>query len=479
MTDDLTYLSASELAELIHNRRLSPVELMRSTLTRIERAQPVLNAFITVCSEQALAGAREAEAALTRGEWQGPLHGIPFSVKDLVNTKGVRTTYGSRIFEHHVPSADHAVVARLKAAGAILIGKTTTPEFGQKGLTDAPLFGRTRNAWSAHRTCGGSSGGAAVAVAAGLGPIAVATDGGGSTRIPAAANGVVGIKQSWGVVPHDSAEDAFGDISYITPMTRTVMDTALMLDAMAGPHPNDPRTLNRVREVYVQAAKAQGDLAGLKVGWRRHLGNRVVAADVLSACWNAVKALGELGAEVFEMPDDFENAEELWLVVNGSLRLAQHGEQLDKYRSIMDPALVAQLDRAGRHSAQELYRAIFLRTNLYRQVQSWFERADVVVTPTLARTALPVEHQFFDIVEIDGQAVDTLRRAWYPYTLPFNMTGHPALSIPCGWDRDGLPIGLQLIGRLGADGVLLRAAALFEQAHPWSGRRPSLPELAA
>ena len=479
MTDDLTYLSASELAELIRGRRLSPVELMRSTLARIERAQPVLNAFITVCSEEALARARDAEAALTRGEVRGPLHGIPFSVKDLVNTKGVRTTYGSRIFENHIPSVDHITVARLKAAGAILVGKTTTPEFGQKGLTDAPLFGRTRNAWSADRTCGGSSGGAAVAVAAGLGPIAVATDGGGSTRIPAAANGVVGIKQSWGVVPHDTAEDAFGDISYITPMTRTVMDTALMLDAMAGPHPNDPRTLNRVREDYVQAAKGEGDLTGLKLGWRPYLGNRVLAAEVLSACSNAVKALSDLGAEVFEMPDDFENAEELWLVVNGSLRLAQHGEQLEKHRDVMDPALVAQLDRAGRHSAQELYRAIFLRTKLYRQVQSWFERADIVVTPTLARTALPIEHQFFDIVEIDGQPVDTLRRAWYPYTLPYNMTGHPAMSIPCGWDKAGLPIGLQLIGRLGADGVLLRAAALVERARPWSGRRPNLPELAA
>ena len=177
------------------------------------------------------------------------------------------------------------------------------------------------------------------------------------------------------------------------------------------------------------------------------------------------------------MPDDFENAEELWLVVNGSLRLAQHGEQLEKHRNVMDPALVAQLDRAGRHSAQELYRAIFLRTKLYRQVQSWFERADIVVTPTLARTALPIEHQFFDIVEIDGQPVDTLRRAWYPYTLPYNMTGHPAMSIPCGWDKAGLPIGLQLIGRLGADGVLLRAAALFERARPWGSRRPHLPEL--
>jgi aspartyl-tRNA(Asn)/glutamyl-tRNA(Gln) amidotransferase subunit A len=477
--EDLSYTSAADLSALIRTRQLSPVEIVRSTLARVERAQPVLNSFITVCAEEALAAARDAESAAVRGALLGPLHGVPFSVKDLVNTKGVRTTYGSKIFENHGPAVDAASVARLKAAGAILIGKTTTPEFGQKGLTDAPLFGRTRNAWHADRTCGGSSGGAAVAVAAGLGPIAVATDGGGSTRIPAACNGVVGFKQSLGVVPHDTADDAFSDISYITPMTRTVLDTALMLDAMAGPHLNDPRTINRVREAYAQAAQAEGDLAGLKVAWRPFLGNDVVAAEVLSACVNAVKVFGELGAELLEMPDDFENAEELWLIVNGTYRLAQYGHHLEKHRDRMDPALVAQLERASRYSAQELYRAIFLRTKMYRHVQGWFERADIVVTPTLARTALPIEHQFFDLVEIDGKPVDTMRRAWYPYTLPFNMTGNPAMSVPCGWDTAGLPIGLQLIGRLGADAMLLRAAALFEQARPWNQRRPSLPELNA
>jgi len=474
---ELIYASAAELATLIRSRQLSPVEIMRGILTRIERAQPVLNAFITVCAEDALARSREAESAVMRGDSLGPLHGVPFSVKDLVNTQGVRTTYGSKIFEQNIPTVDAVSVARLKAAGAILIGKTTTPEFGQKGLTDAPLFGRTRNAWRADRTCGGSSGGAAVAVAAGLGPLAVATDGGGSTRIPAACNGVVGFKQSLGVVPHDSANDAFGNISYITPMTRTVMDTGLMLDAMTGPHPNDPHTMHRPREAYALAARPDGNLAGVKVAWRPFLGNKVAAAEVLSACANAVKVFGDFGAEVTEMQDDFENAEELWLTVNGSYRLAQYGHHLEQHRDRMDPALVGQLDRAGRYSAQELYRAIFLRTKMYRYVQGWFERADIVVTPTLSRTALPIEHQFVDVVAIDGNPVDTMRRAWYPYTLPFNMTGNPAISIPCGWDKDGLPIGLQLIGRLGADSTLLHAAALFEQARSWSQRRPDLSEL--
>lgn len=477
--DDLAYLPASALADLIRRRELSPVDLVQSVLARIERSQPVLNAFITVCAEAALNAAREAERAIMREGPRTPLHGIPFSVKDLVNTRGVRTTYGSLIFEHHIPSADAVAVARLKAAGAILVGKTTTPEFGQKGLTEAPLFGKTRNAWHPARTSGGSSGGAAVAVAAGLGPLAVATDGGGSTRIPAACNGVVGFKQSLGVVPSDSAQDGFGNISYITPMTRTVADTALMLDAMAGPDPRDPLSMNRIKPNFVEALETRSAVRPLQIAWRPYLGNTVVASDVLRLCRTAVDALADLGAKVFEVPDDFEIAEPLWLTVNGSYRLAQFGHHLKEHRARMDPTLVAQLERAAVYSAQELYQAIFLRTRMYRQVQNWFETADVVITPTLSRTALPIEHDFFAPIEIEGKPVDTMRRAWYPYTLPFNMTGNPAISIPCGWDADGLPVGLQLIGRIGEDAGLLCLAAAFEVARPWAHVQPSLSQLDA
>ena len=476
---DLAYLSAAELAQRIARREISPLELVHSTLARVERSQPILNAFITICAEEALRTARDAETAVMRGRPLGPLHGVPFSVKDLIDTRGVRTTYGSVIFEHHVPAADAVAVARLKAAGAILIGKTTTPEFGQKGLTEAPLFGRTRNAWRPDRTCGGSSGGAAVAVAAGLGPIAVASDGGGSTRIPAACNGVVGFKQSLGVVPVDGAQDAFGNISYVTPMTRTVMDTALMLEAIAGPHPSDPHSLNRVKQDFVGAASGRAGAGGLKIAWRPLLGNKEVSAEVLDLCAEAVSVFAELGADVFEMPDAFEPAEPLWLVVNGSYRLAQYGHHLKDHRDRMDPTLVAQLERASGYSAEELYRAIFLRTRMYRQVQSWFEQADLVVTPTLSRTALPLDQDFFAPIEIDGKPIDTMRRAWYPYTLPFNMTGNPAVSLPCGWASDGLPAGLQLIARIGEDALLLRAAAAFEKARPWAHRRPPLPVLDA
>ena len=229
MSDDLTRLPASDLHARIAAKDVSPVELTKAVLERAEKLQPVLNCFITIAGEQALAAAMLAEQAVMDGKPLGVLHGIPFAAKDLVNTAGVRTTFGSLLYENNVPKEDAVAAARMKSAGAILFGKTTTPEYGHKALTDAPLFGRTRNAWSAERTSGGSSGGAAVAVAAGIGPIGIATDGGGSTRIPAAANGMVGLKQSNGVIPHSQVADAFGNYTYVTPMTRTVMDAALML----------------------------------------------------------------------------------------------------------------------------------------------------------------------------------------------------------------------------------------------------------
>ncbi|WP_207539913.1 amidase [Sabulicella rubraurantiaca] len=474
---DLAWLSAAELAAQIRAKRVSPVEAMRATLERAERSQPVLNAFVTLCADQAMADAREAEAKVARGEELPPLHGVPLSVKDLIPTKGVRTTWGSRIFADHVPQHDPVVITRLRKAGAILFGKTTTPEFGQQCLTQSPLFGRTRNAWSAERTSGGSSGGAAVAVAAGIGPLGVGTDGGGSTRIPAACNGMVGFKQGLGVVPQEWAQDGFGNISYVTPMTRTVMDTALMLDAMAGPVPADPLTVGRPQPSFTAAARAEGDLKALRVAWVPRLGNDKVAAEVLRLCGEAMGTLAELGAAVEETVPSFTNPEAVWFVVNGSYRMAQFGHHIAQHREIMCPTFVRQMDRVASYSAQELYRGIFQRTELYREVQSWFDQADIVAMPTLSRTALPIDQDFFGPIEIDGEQVPNLRAAWYPYTMPFNLTGNPAVSLPCGFAADGLPVGLQLIARPGEDAVLLRVAALFEAARPWASARPVLPEL--
>lgn len=473
MTDaDIAFRPATDLAAAIRARRLSPVEVTRATLERIEASQPVLNAFITVASDQAMAQARAAEAAVQRGDPLGPLHGVPVAVKDLVPTAGIRTTWGSLIFRDHIPDTDACVIARLKRAGAIIVGKTTTPEFGQQCLTQAPLFGRTRNAWRADRAAGGSSGGSAVAVAAGLVPLAVATDGGGSTRIPAACNGVVGFKQGLGVVPQEYAQDGFGNISYITPMTRTVADTALMLQAMAGPDARDPLTVGRPQPDFLAAVRDTGDLRGLRVAWRPRLGNTAVAASVLGACQDAVAALAGLGARVDELTEPFANPEAIWFVNNGAYRMAQFGHHLRQHRAIMCPTFVRQMDRVASYSAAELYAAIFERTKLYRQVQGWFDRADIVAMPTLSRSAVPIEQDFFGPIAIDNQSVENIRAAWYPYTMPFNLTGNPAISLPCGFDEAGMPLAIQLVARPGEDAALLRIAAAFEQARPWGARRP-------
>ncbi|MEJ0070272.1 MAG: amidase [Pseudomonadota bacterium] len=472
---DAAFTPAAELAARIRRKELSPVELMRDTLARIDVLQPVLNCFITVCADQALEVAHTAEQAVMRGDVLGPLHGVPFSVKDLVNTAGVRTTFGSHVFEHNVPVADAVSVARLKDAGAILVGKTTTPEFGHKPFTDAPLFGRTRNAWSAERTSGGSSGGAAVAVAAGLGPLAVATDGGGSTRIPASCNGVVGFKQTLGLVPHDQTPDGFGNQAFITPMTRTVMDTALMLAAMAGPDRADPHSIGLAKADYVAAARPEGDLKGIRIAWRPRLGNLAIDREVLALCEAAVARLAALGAVVEPVADDFGNTEPTWLVLTHSFWNGRFGPYLAQHGNRMTPSLVRQIENGARYSAADLQQAMFARTAIYRQIQTWFDGYDLLVTPTLTRTALPIDGDLFEPIEIEGKKIDTARKAWYPYTHPFNLSGNPAVTLPCGFARDGLPVGFQIIGRLTEDATVLRAAALFEAAQPWADRRPTLP----
>jgi aspartyl-tRNA(Asn)/glutamyl-tRNA(Gln) amidotransferase subunit A len=474
---DLAYTSAAELAAAIREKRMSATEIMRATLARAEQANAALNCFITICGKEALRKAADADAAVARGETLGPLHGVPFHVKDLVNTRGVRTTFASHMYEHNVPAADSVSVARLKQAGAVLMGKTTTPEFGHMPYTEAPLFGRTRNAWAADRTSGGSSGGAAVALAAGVCPIGIGTDAGGSTRIPAAANGVVGFKQSAGVVPHDMAPDVFANFSSINPMARTVMDTALMLEAMAGEHPSDPYSYGAPSTGFVAAARPEGSLAGMRVAWRPMMANTVIDSQVLDLTERAAMALGELGASVEPMDDDLEPVEPIWFAYASAIWNARFRDLLPQWGNRLSLTLIRQMELGKDTTGEAVGRALLDRTQLFRKVQGWFDHYDVIVTPTLARTAIPIEERLFEPVEIEGVKTGTVRQSWYPYTHPFNLTGHPAMTLPCGFHSDGLPVGLQLVGRRSEDARLLRVAALFEQARPWSGRRPQIEGL--
>jgi aspartyl-tRNA(Asn)/glutamyl-tRNA(Gln) amidotransferase subunit A len=472
VSDDLCFLSAVELRSRIAGRELSPVEVTRAVLNRIDRLQPELNCFITICAEEALGASREAEQAVMRGGELGLLHGVPYTVKDLVDTRGVRTTFGSLLLRDNVPSEDAVAVARLRRHGAILVGKTTTPEFGAKGLTDAPLFGRTRNAWSARHSCGGSSGGAAVSVATGLAPIAVATDGGGSTRIPAACNGVTGLKQSNGVIPHSQAPDAFGNYTYVTPMTRTVMDTALMLQAMAGPHESDPWSIGLPIPDYLAAAGLEGDLRGRRVLCCAAPSGRPIAKAVKAAFDGALQRLADLGAALEEMPGEGFDIEPLWRVINHTTWRSRFAEMVAQSSDLMSPSLVRQVNSAAHITGIEYQSAMFARAALFRRVQSLFHRGDFLATPTLLRPALPIEQDLFDPIEIDGVMVADLRSSWFPWTMPFNLTGHPAISVNCGFSPEGLPIGLQLVGRFRGETSLLRAAALFEASSDLTGRWP-------
>jgi aspartyl-tRNA(Asn)/glutamyl-tRNA(Gln) amidotransferase subunit A len=474
MTDELCRLPASILREQIAAKEISPVELMKAVLTRAEKLQPVLNCFITLIPERAMTAAKRAEDEVMQGKPLGLLHGIPYAAKDLVNTAGVRTTFGSLLHEDNVPKEDAVATARMKQAGAILFGKTTTPEFGHKALTDGPLFGRTRNAWNADRTSAGSSGGAAVAVAAGIGPIGVATDGGGSTRIPAAANGMVGLKQSNGVIPHSQVADLFGNYTYVTPMTRTVMDTALMLQAMAGPHPSDPWSIGTAPQDYLAAAKPDGDLQGKRILYSATLGNRFVAKDVRTAFEAALGKLKDAGAELVELTGELPDMEPVWRVINHTTWRARFSDMILRDGNRMTPSLVRQVAMAEEWSGADYQRAMFQRADLFRMVQKWFDGADYLVTPTLSRTALPIDQDLFEPIVIDGVEAGELRRNWFPYTMPFNITGHPAITVNCGFGGDGLPIGLQIVGRFRDEGSILRAAAIYEASESWRERWPEL-----
>ena len=474
MSEDLCRLSAATLRDKIGKKEVSPVELMTAVLARAEKLQPVLNCFITLVPEMAMAEARKAEDDVMKGEALGLLHGIPFAAKDLVNTAGVRTTFGALAHENNVPKEDAVAAARMKAVGAILFGKTTTPEFGHKALTDAPLFGRTRNAWSAERTSGGSSGGAAVAVASGIGPIGIATDGGGSTRIPAAANGMVGLKQSNGVIPHSQVADAFGNYTYVTPMTRTVEDTGLMLWAMAGPHPSDPWSIDVQPKDYITAAKPHGDLKGKRILYSATLGARFVAKDVRSSFEQALGKLRDLGAELVELTEALPDMESIWKVINHTTWRARFGDMIMREDNKVTPSLVRQVAQAEQWSGADYQRAMFQRTDLFRLIQRWFADADYLVTPTLTRTALPIDQDLFEPIRIDGIEVGELRRNWFPYTMPFNINGHPAITVCRGYCEEGLPIGLQIDGRFRAVVSVLRAAALYVACESWLDRWPEL-----
>jgi len=464
---ELCFTPATELARAVREKRLSPVEITEAVLARIEALNPRLNAFCTLTAEPALAAARAAEQAVAAGKPLGPLHGVPYSVKDLVITKGVRTMRGSKIYEHWVPEEDTPAVGRLRAAGGILLGKTTSPEFGWKGVTDSPVTGVTRNPWNLDKTPGGSSGGASAQVAAGLGPLAIGTDGGGSIRIPAAFAGIFGIKASYGRVPTYPASN-HDMLSHMGPMTRTVSDAALMLSVMAGPHDADRFSLEAPPADYEHLLDR--GVQRLRVAWSADLGYARVHPQVAALCERAARGFEGLGAHVDALDPGFGDPTEAFITlyvmgVGGGL-----ADYLAEWEAKMDPGLVSIVKAAAGYTGLDVIRAQIARHQLWDKVRRFFERYDLLLTPALAVPA-------FDVGQlVPDPAHSSLRDmfAWTPFSYPFNLTGNPAASVPVGFTQDGLPVGLQIVGRRFADLTVLQASYAYEQAHPWADKRPKL-----
>ena len=464
---DLCYLSAVELRQLYKLRKVSPVEVIQAVLKRMECFDGGINAFVTATPELALAQAREAELLYGTGEVVPPLAGVPLSIKDLVPTKGIRTARGSLLYTDWVPDYNAPVAARLLDAGGVLLGKTTTPEFGWKGDSANRVNGVAHNPWQQGRTPGGSSGGAAAAVAAGMGALGQASDGAGSVRIPAGFCGVYGYKPAWGLVPQYPAS-AVELISHLGSITRTVADAALMLEVMAGEDPHDPAARNG-RQGYV--ASLDGDIRGLRVAWSADLGYAAVDPEVRQITAAAAQRFSELGCHVEEAHPCLEDPWEkivkiIWSA--GFAGLFQDG--WEKKRPLLDSGLVEVIELGLEYSAADLAAAFGRRHTYFQDWRIFMESYDLLLTPSLPVTAFNAGADHPGM--IDGQLTSFL--GWTAFTYPFNVTGQPAATVPCGWSTQGLPVGLQIVGRWRDDLGVLNASAAFEALAPWQQQRPDL-----
>lgn len=465
-------MSAVALREAYRARTLSPREVVATILERIDRINPRLTAFFTVTAELAERQAAEAESAYAKGRTGPPLLGIPVSVKDLIATKGIRTTYGSRIYADNVPDFDAPVVERLYEAGAVLIGKTATSEFGWKAPPGGKLFGPTRNPWNLGLTTAGSSGGAAAAIATGLGPLAIGTDGGGSNRQPASFCGVVGMKATSGVVP-TAPRSLAGDLEHTGPLARTVRDAALLLDVIAGPDDRDWHSAPRVVDDYLRAA--EGGVIGLRVAWSRDLGYAACDPEVADVAERAAYRFeAELGCSVESAHPDWEDPTAMFdaLFFDPWGAFMQH--VLPEWGDELDPGLRALIERSGTGSSGDVAAAMQERIRFRERAHTFFERFDLLLTPTMPLEPFPVGIDVPDAVA--GRPVRSMQ--WTAFTFPFNLTGHPAISVPAGFTSAGLPVGLQIVGRWRADDTVLRAAAAFEAVANWAATWPEMTQAA-
>jgi Asp-tRNA(Asn)/Glu-tRNA(Gln) amidotransferase A subunit family amidase len=466
---DLAYASAGDLARWIRDGETTATAVVDHALARIDEVNPILNCFCFVYPDEARALAAEADRAVQAGEAVGPLHGVPIAIKDLTPTAGKRTTLGSYAFEHWVPDEDALVVERLRAAGAILVGKTTTPEFAHSGFTRSPLWGVTRNPWNPDLNPGGSSGGSGAAVASGCVPLAEGTDMGGSVRIPASNCGVVGLKPSFGRIPLDIIPSQFDTIQHFGPLARTIDDARLFLLAAAGPDDRDALSQTCTID-FTQPLPT--DATGLRLALDVDLGSYVVDPEIEREVRAAAAALADAGAVVEEVDLGWtRDVADAWGEHWSVYLAAWFGDLIDEYRDRMDPTVVRLMEHGKKLDAVSFKRLEIARTEAWRKLARILANYDALLCPTMAQPPPSAEGDEYEHYRTlpDGRyfALDM--------TSQFNFTSPcPALSVPAGFTDAGLPVGLQVIARRGRDDVALQIGAALERVRPWAGRRPGV-----
>ena len=466
MEKDLLYMSAVELRDLITAKEISPVELLDRSLARMEEVEPKLNSFVTTTEDVAYAAARMAEKSILDNDAPGLLHGLPISVKDLIAMGGIRYTFGSRVSANNIAAVDAPAVERVRREGGVIIGKTTTSEFGCKAVGDSPLTGITRNPWDMSKTPGGSSAGAAASVASGVTPFALGTDGGGSVRIPGSLTGLFAVKAQFARVPV-FPEAATPTLAHVGPMARTVRDAALLLTAVAGFDRRDPFAVAEPVPDFLAACDQP--VKGMRIAWSPTLGYANPTSEVVGLCEQAVRTFEELGCEV-ELVDKVMEHDpiDMWMsefyAGVGTRLKTMFAGQTER----LDPAVAEMLSGALDRTLEEYWTQVFNRYRFREEMRQFMEKYDLLVSPVLPVPA-------FDVgLNVPPQMPDANVISWVRYTYPFNLTGQPGASLPVGFTGDGLPVGLQLISKAIRETDIFRLAAAFEAARPWSDKKPPM-----
>jgi aspartyl-tRNA(Asn)/glutamyl-tRNA(Gln) amidotransferase subunit A len=472
--EEIWKMSACEISDAVRRKKLSAVEVSKSVGERASYVNSVTNCFASIDIDAAVTEAKAVDKRVADGDADLALAGVPFSVKDLIPARGFETGCGSFTQEGQIANKDATVVNRVRQSGGLLLGKTTTPEFGCKVLTHSLRHGHTLNPWNLKKGPGGSSGGTAAAIASGAGSIAVSTDGGGSSRIPAGCCGVLGIKPTLALVPNDYIPSRFVNFQGVGFNARSVEDLALLLNVTNGPDDKDPWTLNGYKRNFAVSENPLGSLKGMRIQYFETFGNSYVQPDVSTSIESLLDDFVRHGATVTLGSKNFDWAQGINSGALLSSLSARFGDLVDANADRMDLALVMAVEMGRSVSSDDLAKAPIARTELFDRVQGLFQACDIVITPTTASTALPFDQDVMGPLIVSGKEIGPLKSSWYPYSGAFNMTGHPAMSVPVGFDSNGMPIGMQLVGRYHSEELMLNTAKCVEHFRPWQTFWPEI-----